>query len=85
METTNILLKNPRFHKGFMPSIVSKSTNNIKEAETLLRKLKRIPRNITAYFDRKKIIAVYKSDCFVYPDNYYLIHTIDDTLFYVEF
>ena len=85
MKTKEIMREVCGKHTGYMPIDISTSKFTVKDL-SIFRKLKRIPEKITAYFDRAKIKAVYKSDYMKDQlDNYYLIRTIDDTMFIVEY
>ncbi len=88
MKAGDILLKNPRFRAGYVPQRVAEFKTTFREVQRELRyqQLRTIPSKITAYFDRSKLVAAFKSCCFKNPvDNYYLLQTIDGTWFIVEF
>jgi len=84
MEPKDIMRKQCDYRQGYIPLMVVVS--RFKEKDLfILRKLKSIPHKITAYFDRKKIVAVHKSDCFAKQENYYLILATDGTVFHVDY
>ena len=85
MKTKEIMREVCGKHTGYMPIDISKSTFTVKDL-SIFRKLKRIPEKITAYFNRAKIKAVYKSDHMKdQRENYYLIHAADDTIFHITY
>ena len=85
MEIKDILRHSIGEHQGYMLTTVSLTTLT-KDELVIYKQLKRLPQKITAYFDRSKIKTVYKSDCFPNPlNNYYIIQTIDDTLFVAQY
>ena len=87
MKAEDILLKHPRFRVGYIPQSVAQSKLTLKDIrEMCYRRLKKIPSKIAVYFDRSKLIAVFKSDHMSHQeDNYYLLQTVDGTIFHVEF
>jgi len=87
METKDILLKKTLPHAGYIPRFVSVMCLTEQEADDYgYKKLQRIPRKISAYFDRSKIVKGYVSQhARDYRDNYYLLITTDKTVFSVEY
>jgi hypothetical protein len=79
----DILLKHPKFRCGYQPQTVSIIQTCPVGCE-FLRKFNTIPSKINAYFDRKKIVAVYKA-IFGGWDAYYIIVANDGTFFHVEY
>lgn len=86
METRDILRKRVgKNYVGYVPQSISHIELSESNLNTLT-KLQRVPRKISAHFHRDKIRDVFKSDCFKDPrDNYYIIQTTDDTLFFVDY
>lgn len=84
MTIQDIMRKNPANHNGYMPQGISES--RLKEKDlSIYKHLQKIPAKITAYFHRDKIKAVFKSDCFGGPDDYYLILSTDNTIFHIDY
>lgn len=85
MTEEEILRKYPGKHEGYVVQSVGKSSLRILDLE-IYRRLKHIPRKISAYFHRDKIKEVFVADCFKRPeDKYYIIRAMDDTLFHVDY
>ena len=87
MDIGDLMLKTPLPHIGYMPRSISLMCLTEKEADEYgYKKLQRIPRKITAYFDREKILKAYISHhARDYRDNYYLLVTTDKTIFIIEY
>ena len=87
MDTNDIMLKNPLPHTGYIPRFVSVMCLTEKDADECgYKRLQRIPRKISAYFNRAKILKAYISNhARDYRDNYYLLVTTDKTVFSVEY
>lgn len=87
MKSKELLNKKGLAYTGYTPRSIAISTLTLSDiAEIGLRALERVPRKITAFFNRSKIVKVFKSDCFQDPlDNYYIIQTTDGTLFIVDY
>lgn len=85
--TTTEILRSAGKHQGYMPTNIGVTTltdDLIKESG--LKRLRRLPLKITAYFDRDKILTVHKSDHRSDDrDNYYIITATDGTKFHVEY
>ena len=85
METTDIIRHIPKNRIGYEPRSVSRSLLTVYDLG-IYRKLERIPSKISAYFHRKKIRSVFKSDYAKRDiDNYYLVLTNDNTIFHIEY
>ena len=86
METQEILRNNTTStYQGYVLQSIGYSYYT-KQELNLFRKLKKIPAKISAFLHRNKILSVYKSDCFADKrDDYYLILTIDGTIFQVDY
>ena len=86
MTVQEILRKQAGRRVGYSPQSVGPSSWSVRELETMFRRLKSIPGKITAYFERSKIAAVFKSNHAKDPrDNYYLILAVDGTVFHVDY
>jgi hypothetical protein len=86
MKLDDLLLTNqPCGYVGYVPSSICDTSWSLPDL-SIFRQLKRIPPKISAFFDRSKIKAVFKSDCMADKlDDYYLIQTTDDTIFHVDY
>ena len=85
MKINEILREKPLKHNGYMP--VHISVSRFKKDELVwFKQLKTIPRKISAYFIRDKIVKVVKSQHAIDRlNNYYLILATDDTIFMVNY
>ena len=85
MKINEILREKPLKNNGCTPIYISVS--RFKKNELFwFKQFKTVPRKISAYFDRDKIVKVFKDR---HPtdrlNNYYLILTTDDTIFKVNY
>lgn len=87
MTSSEILRQHAGNHRGYMPTSIGVTTLSDKHIEESgLKRLRTLPRKITAYFEREKIATVHKSDyCADDRDNYYIITATDGTRFHVEY
>ena len=85
MDYKEIIRREAGKHYGFQ--LVSISTTSLTLSDMdIFRKLKRIPKKITAFLHRSKIKTVWKSDCFKDPtDNYYIVQASDETMFHLQY
>lgn len=85
MTVDEIVRKERGKHYGYQLSVIAISTLKLEDLSNY-RHLKRIPPKITAFLNRAKIKAVFKSDHSGDPlDDYYLVRATDDTLFILEY
>ena len=84
MTSNDLLLDKPARRFGYEPYSVSKTTLEPKGCG-FLKRLRKIPSKITAYFDRAKISEVYKTIYGDLDDAYYIIRATDGTLFHVDY
>ena len=86
MTVEDILRRKCGRHVGYMPQSVGPTSWRPEELESMFRRLKSVPSKISAYFERSRISAVFKSNHMRSPiDNYYLILATDGTVFHVEY
>ncbi len=72
-------------YTGYFPTGIWQSDKKPATWENC-RKLKRIPKKISYFFDKTKIMEVRKSNCYKNPlDNYYLIELSYGTYLEVEY
>jgi len=86
MNCQEIIRKEPLEHNGYQLSSISRSLYTHVEVEEMFTRLQRIPRKISAYVQKSKIKAVFKSSHARDPrNNYYIVQTTDGTLFHLEY
>jgi len=85
MEIKEILRKTAGTHNGYMFSTIGESLLTHKDIKEMgYKQLKIIPNKVTSFLVKEKITKVFKSDCFRYPNNYYLVESTDGTIFHLE-
>lgn len=85
MKIKEILREKAGTHNGYMFSTIAESLLTHQDIKEMgYRELRIIPNKISSYLCRDKITKVYKSDCFRYPNNYYLVEATDGTIFHLE-
>lgn len=84
MTVDDLLRDKPAFRCGYEPYSVSTTTLEPKGCG-FLKRLHCVPSKISAYFDRKKIVEVWKTIYGGMDDAYYIIRATDGTLFHVDF
>jgi hypothetical protein len=84
MTTRDILRKRPGFHRGYQLQAIGTTTLD-PEGCAFLRKLARVPHKLSAYLDRSRITAVFKTVFGGIDAEYYIVVASDGTRFHVEY